>query len=183
MPDQKNLNMKVKFKNSVHDFCPKSAAHILTRSILSQVSRYTLIYLLAWIKITFSLSTGCLNTSCENGGECIDGVCVCQPGYTGQFCESGILILLKAYSETPLCKIVLLVPLHVFYYIFHRARHASHFSHRTKSHRVPEVLIVIIFRCETFVFDYVYFYLLYDFDVEYWMKWMDMKLLIMLILK
>ena len=79
--------------------------------------------------IIFFLLTACLNVSCENGGECIDGACVCQPWWTGQFCESGILILLEAKLRKAFV-IVLLVLLHMFYNMFHRARRATYFSDR-----------------------------------------------------
>ena len=40
----------------------------------------------------------CVNSPCQNGGSCIDGVssflCLCGPGFTGELCQSGSLMTL-----------------------------------------------------------------------------------------
>ena len=43
-------------------------------------------------KYFFSLELDpCDGITCTNGGQCIDGSCVCQQGYTGQYCETGMI--------------------------------------------------------------------------------------------
>ena len=33
-------------------------------------------------------SDGCNPDSCQNGGTCADGICVCVPGYNGDYCQT-----------------------------------------------------------------------------------------------
>ena len=45
----------------------------------------------------------CVGVNCSGNGRCdsvaTSFVCVCDPGYTGEMCETGSLALIKSYLE------------------------------------------------------------------------------------
>ena len=58
----------------------------------------------AWLTNDFfSELDPCYSTVCFNGGQCVNGSCVCLEGYTGQYCETGIYLRLLTGVEWVHC--------------------------------------------------------------------------------
>ena len=47
----------------------------------------------------------CMPDPCKNSGNCTDGIneynCTCIPGYNGTNCETGKLMFVRLYNESP----------------------------------------------------------------------------------
>ena len=62
---------------------------------------------LFWFQFSTTDIDECVNHMCSNGGSCVDGVnnysCNCQPGFTGDRCQTGRNYLRRPFSSFCCC--------------------------------------------------------------------------------
>lgn len=71
------------------------------------------------------LSTGSCRAMCMFGGTCVDGKCVCAPGYTGEFCTERkykLSFIHFQFIKTPIILLYLLIP-YILNYRINIVRH------------------------------------------------------------